>query len=75
MRLYIFRNGLRKCHLSSQSLKLMAQTCMQCVHHQYPRPGAMPSELFMNMGKETIYPFPRLIAVIGIYMAQPDLKQ
>jgi len=29
----------------------------------------------MNTGKETIYPFPRLIAMVGIYMAQLGLKQ
>lgn len=29
----------------------------------------------MKTGKETIYPFPRLTAVVGIYMAQLDLKQ
>lgn len=64
-----------KCHLPSQRLKLMAQTCTQCVHYQHPWPGGMSSELFMKIGKETIYRFPRLIAVIGIYMAQLDLKQ
>lgn len=35
----------------------------------------MSKELFTKTGKETIYPFPRLIAVVGIYVAQLDLKQ
>ena len=35
----------------------------------------MPKELFRKTGKEIMYPFPRLITVVGIYMAQLDLKQ
>lgn len=45
------------------------------VHYLHHQPGTMSKELFMKTGKEAIYPFPRLIAVLGIYATQLNLKQ
>lgn len=67
-----FRNNLGKCHLNV-NLKLRHRHVCS-VHYQHHWSGTMSKEFFTKKGKETIYPTPREIPVIGIYVAQLDLK-